>query len=76
MKEVKKYFELLRFDKNFHLGLGDIRLTIAMQESVIRLAKEAAQQSVQRTAIACAVLGAFAGWVICRLVFGWLTRRR
>jgi hypothetical protein len=30
----------------------------------------AAQQSVQRTAIACSVLGAFAGWVICRLVFG------
>ena len=31
---------------------------------------KAAQQSVQRTAISCAVLGAFAGWVICRLVFG------
>ena len=30
----------------------------------------AAQQSVQRTAIACAILGAFVGWIICRLVFG------
>ena len=27
-------FEELRFDKRFHLGLGDVRLTIAMQDEI------------------------------------------
>jgi len=27
-------FKELRFDKNHHLGLGDVRLTIAMQEEI------------------------------------------
>ena len=31
---MKKTFEELRFDKRFHLGEGDIRLTIAMQEEI------------------------------------------
>ena len=33
--DIEKYFEELRFDKNHHLGLGDIRITIAQQEEII-----------------------------------------
>jgi len=29
-----KYFHDLRFNKKHHLGLGDIRLTIAQQEEI------------------------------------------
>jgi Pyruvate/2-oxoacid:ferredoxin oxidoreductase delta subunit len=37
MKEfIKKYFEKLRHNKKFHLGLGDIRLTVAMQEEILK----------------------------------------
>ena len=32
---MKEYFRKLRFDKNHHLGLGDVRLTIGMQEELI-----------------------------------------
>lgn len=32
---IEKYFKKLRFDKNHHLGLGDIRLTVAQQEMII-----------------------------------------
>jgi len=38
VKEIEEYFYKLRFDENFHLGLGDIRLTIAMQEEIIAIA--------------------------------------
>ena len=31
---IKKYFKKLRFDKNHHLGLGDIRITIYQQEEI------------------------------------------
>lgn len=34
---LRKCFEELRFDKNHHLGLGDIRLTIAQQEEICEL---------------------------------------
>lgn len=34
---IRKCFEELRFDKNHHLGLGDIRLTIAQQEEICEL---------------------------------------
>ncbi len=48
MNELEEYFRKLRFDENFHLGLGDVRLTIAMQEEVVAIAKRvASQQSVQ-----------------------------
>ena len=48
MNELEEYFRNLRVDKNFHLGLGDVRLTIAMQEEVVAIAKRvASQQSVQ-----------------------------
>ena len=35
--DLRKCFEQLRFDKNCHLGLGDIRLTIAQQEEICDL---------------------------------------
>ena len=31
---IKNYFENLRFDEDFHLGLGDIRLIVGMQEEI------------------------------------------
>lgn len=34
---LSKYFEQLRFDKNHHLGMGDIRLTIGQQEEICAL---------------------------------------
>ncbi len=35
--DIRKYFEQLRFDKDHHLGMGDIRLTIGMQEEICEL---------------------------------------
>jgi hypothetical protein len=35
--DIRKCFEQLRFDKNHHLGLGDIRLTIGQQEEICEL---------------------------------------
>lgn len=35
--DIRKCFEQLRFDENPHLGLGDIRLTIAQQEEICKL---------------------------------------
>jgi hypothetical protein len=35
--DLRKFFEQMRFDKNHHLGLGDIRLTIAQQEEICEL---------------------------------------
>ena len=35
--DIRKCFEQLRFDKNYHLGLGDIRLTIGQQEEICEL---------------------------------------
>jgi hypothetical protein len=35
--DLRKCFEQLRFDKNNHLGLGDIRLTIAQQDEICEL---------------------------------------
>lgn len=32
--DLKEYFNKLRHDKKFHLGLGDVRLTIGMQEEI------------------------------------------
>ena len=34
---LRKCFEQLRFDKNHHLGLGDIRLTIGQQDEICEL---------------------------------------
>ena len=34
---LRECFKQLRFDKNHHLGLGDIRLTIAQQEEICNL---------------------------------------
>lgn len=38
---IAEYFKKLRFDKNHHLGLGDIRLTIAQQDEIIQLVEGA-----------------------------------
>jgi hypothetical protein len=35
--DISKCFEQLRFDKNHHLGLGDIRLTIEQQDEICKL---------------------------------------
>jgi hypothetical protein len=35
--DLRKFFEQMRFDKNHHLGSGDIRLTIAQQEEICEL---------------------------------------
>ena len=34
---LRECFKQLRFDKNHHLGLGDIRLTIAQQQEICEL---------------------------------------
>lgn len=36
MKDVENIFNKYRFDPNSHLGLGDIRLTIADQEEIFK----------------------------------------
>ena len=35
--DLRKLFEQMRFDKNHHLGMGDIRLTIGQQEEICDL---------------------------------------
>lgn len=35
--DIRECFKQLRLDKNHHLGLGDIRLTIAQQEEICDL---------------------------------------
>jgi len=35
--DLRKYFEQMRFDKNHHLGMGDIRLTMGQQEEICEL---------------------------------------
>ena len=35
LDKLDEYFKSLRFDKNHHLGLGDIRLTIGQQEEIL-----------------------------------------
>lgn len=37
MNLIEKYFNKLRFDEKFHLGMGDIRLTIGMQEEIAEM---------------------------------------
>ena len=32
---VRRMFDELRFDRNHHMGLGDIRLTISQQDEVV-----------------------------------------
>lgn len=34
---IEKCFEEIRFNKDYHLGLGDIRLTIGQQEEICKL---------------------------------------
>lgn len=37
MKEIEELFKALRNNKKHHLGLGDIRLTIAQQDLILEL---------------------------------------
>ena len=46
MEELEKYFSKLRHNKKFHLGLGDVRLTIAMQEEIVEIAKRNAAEQI------------------------------
>ena len=47
MNEVKEIFLQLRFDKDHHLGLGDIRITIGQQE-LIESKFEAIEKQVEK----------------------------
>ena len=42
-QKIIDYFHTLRFDENHHLGLGDIRLTIAQQEEIVSMVEEILQ---------------------------------
>ena len=44
-KDLEAFFERLRFDKTRHIGLGDIRLTIADQDELLSLTRSVAQPS-------------------------------
>ena len=44
LAKVERYFENCRFDDKLHLGLGDIRMTIGMQEEVLRMIAKATGQ--------------------------------
>ena len=35
MQDMSKYFHRLRHNKRHHLGLGDVRLTLAQQEALV-----------------------------------------
>jgi len=38
--EVREYFQNLRFNDKHHLGLGNIRLTLAQQAEILDIIKE------------------------------------
>jgi hypothetical protein len=62
MNEIENYFHKLRFDKNHHLGLGDIRLTIAQQDELVALFKQKLQQhSVMQAEVSDGAQGAAVG---------------
>jgi hypothetical protein len=42
--KINDYFEQLRHDENHHLGLGDIRLTVGMQEDIIEQLSNISQE--------------------------------
>jgi hypothetical protein len=37
---IKKFFQELRNDPAHHLGMGDIRLTVGMQEEIVNLVNQ------------------------------------
>jgi len=51
-------------------NVGDKQAVFEECDRIIAICEAAAKRRWQWTAIAGAVLGAYAGWVICRLVFG------
>lgn len=44
---ISAYFTELRFNDNHHLGLGDIRLTLAQQEEIIQYCKKLDEKMLQ-----------------------------
>jgi coproporphyrinogen III oxidase-like Fe-S oxidoreductase len=51
MNELEDYFKKLRFDENHHLGMGDIRLTIAQQEEIVEMVKGLLKNDHQRMSV-------------------------
>ena len=47
MNKIKDYFNQLRFNKNHHLGLGDIRLTITQQDELVALFEQKTNNNLQ-----------------------------
>jgi hypothetical protein len=41
MNPISKFFKKLRFDKDHHLGAGDIRLTLGQQEEIEAMYRDA-----------------------------------
>lgn len=50
---VEKYFEDCRFNSKLHLGLGDIRMTIGMQEEVLKMIAKATRQEFNKKGAIC-----------------------
>ena len=51
MKKTEEYFKELRFNADHHLGLGDVRLTIAQQEELV---KQVQLDAIEETVKLCA----------------------
>lgn len=48
-ENIKLLFSNMRNDEKTHLGLGDIRLTIGMQERIIKMIDEAEKETLDNT---------------------------
>lgn len=40
MDDIREHFKKMRFDKRFHLGMGDIRLPISDQEEICDMVEQ------------------------------------
>lgn len=48
-ENIKLLFSNLRYNESTHLGLGDIRLTIGLQDRIIRMIDEYEQNNNKQT---------------------------
>jgi hypothetical protein len=48
-ENIKLLFSNLRYNESTHLGLGDIRLTIGLQDRIIRMIDEYEQSNNKQT---------------------------
>ena len=48
-ENIKLFFSNLRYNESTHLGLGDIRLTIGLQDRIIRMIDEYEQSNNKQT---------------------------